>query len=177
MTADDTAISRSDRPCDHPRMKQQHRAPPQRGPARSLIPPALLALAGLVTALGACTPEPARSVAPVEVTVTGSGPVALAVGQVLVVTLAANPSTGYGWAVERAADAAVLVQRGDFAYQPAAAEGRNMPGAGGHQTLRFAAVASGVTTVQLGYRRPWETGVAPVETVTLEVTVTPGGGR
>jgi len=114
---------------------------------------------------------PARAV-----TVTASGPATLAVGDTLVVTLPANPSTGYSWALTSAPAAAVLAAPGEPAYTPDRTGGAPMPGAGGKATFRFAAVGAGSTRVVLAYRRGWETGVPPVETVTVEVTVTAGGG-
>jgi inhibitor of cysteine peptidase len=47
-----------------------------------------------------------------------------------------------------------------------------MPGSGGSETVRFTATAAGTTKLVLDYRRPWETDVPPVETVTIDVTVT-----
>jgi inhibitor of cysteine peptidase len=105
------------------------------------------------------------------VTVTASGSAALKVGQTLVITLASNPSTGYGWTVSGAPDSAVLTQDGDITYT-ATNPDVVMPGSGGSETVRFTATAAGTTTVVLDYRRPWETDVPPVETVTIDVTVT-----
>jgi inhibitor of cysteine peptidase len=106
-----------------------------------------------------------------DVTVTASGPVSVKVGQTLVVTLASNPSTGYSWAISTAPDAAVLAQDGDLTYTPSNPD-VVMPGSGGTESVRFTAKAAGTTTLVLDYRRPWETDVPPVETVTIDVTVT-----
>lgn len=113
---------------------------------------------------------------PRAVTVTASGPATLAAGDTLVVTLRANPSTGYSWALITAPAAAVLAASGEPTYSPDRTGGTPMPGAGGTATFRFAAVAAGSTRVVLAYRRGWETDVPPVETVTVDVTVTAGGG-
>lgn len=135
----------------------------------------LAVLAVVVTMLGACgskgddtssTESPAAG----EVTATASGPVALKVGQVLVVTLPSNPSTGYSWTISTAPDGAVLTQNGELTYA-ATNPDVVMPGSGGTETVRFTATAAGTTTIVLDYRRPWETDVPPVDTVTLDVTV------
>jgi inhibitor of cysteine peptidase len=106
-----------------------------------------------------------------DVTVTASGPASLKVGQTLVVTLASNPSTGYSWAISTAPDSALLAQEGEITYAPSNPD-VVMPGSGGTESARFTATAAGTTTIVLDYRRPWETDVPPVETVTIEVTVT-----
>jgi inhibitor of cysteine peptidase len=124
--------------------------------------------------LGACGSKDegaGENVATGDVTVTASGPVSVKVGQTLVVTLASNPSTGYSWAISTAPDSAVLTQDGDITYT-ATNPDVVMPGSGGSETVRFTATAAGTTTVVLDYRRPWETDVPPVETVTIDVTVT-----
>jgi inhibitor of cysteine peptidase len=129
----------------------------------------------VVTMVGACgskdddtssTQPPAAG----EVTATASGPVALKVGQALVVTLPSNPSTGYSWTISTAPDGAVLTQNGELTYA-ATNPDVVMPGSGGTETVRFTATAAGTTTIVLDYRRPWETDVPPVDTVTLDVTV------
>ena len=128
----------------------------------------------MAAVLGACGSKDegaGDNVATGDVTVTASGPAALKVGQTLVVTLASNPSTGYSWAISTAPDSAVLTQDGDLAYTPSNPD-VVMPGSGGTESVRFTAAAVGTTTIVLDYRRPWETDVPPVETVTIDVTVT-----
>jgi inhibitor of cysteine peptidase len=129
----------------------------------------------MVAVLGACgsKDEGAGDTVPAagDVTVTASGSAALKVGQTLVITLASNPSTGYSWTVSGAPDSGVLTQDGDITYTPSNPD-VVMPGSGGSETVRFTATAAGTTTIVLDYRRPWETDVPPVETVTIDVTVT-----
>lgn len=135
----------------------------------------LAVMAMMVAVLGACgsKDEGAGDTLPAagELTVTASGPAALKVGQTLVVTLSSNPSTGYSWTVSTAPDSAVLTQEGDITYTPSNPD-VVMPGSGGSETVRFTATAAGTTKLVLDYRRPWETDVPPVETVTIDVTVT-----
>jgi inhibitor of cysteine peptidase len=96
--------------------------------------------------------------------------VELAPDQTLVLTLASNPSTGYSWAVA-AIDESILQQQGDPTYTASPARDPQVVGAGGTETFRFRALASGQTTLQLIYRRPWEQDVPPIETFTLTATV------
>ena len=93
----------------------------------------------------------------------------VAVGDTVIVRLAGNPTTGYSW-TQLAGDAAVLVPAAEEpAYSSEAAEG--VVGAGGTYTFSWTAQAAGTTTLELAYRRPWETDVAPIETFTVTIEV------
>jgi len=93
----------------------------------------------------------------------------LSSGQVLEVTLASNPTTGYSWQVSEV-DGAVLTQLGEAEFQQAPTEGEPLVGAGGTETFRFVA-ATGETTLALVYHRPWEEDVEPLEIFTVQVVV------
>jgi inhibitor of cysteine peptidase len=86
-------------------------------------------------------------------------------GQQIEVTLAANPTTGYTWAI-RSVDESVLRPVGEPAFTPQS----ELAGAPGAQVMRFEAVATGETTLTLGYLRPWES-VPPLETYSVDVVV------
>ncbi len=90
--------------------------------------------------------------------------ISLSVGDTLEVTLEGNPTTGYNWEAANL-DTSILKQVGDAAYTPES----SAVGAPGQLVLRFEAVGSGETTLQLIYHRSFETGVAPLQT--FEVTV------
>ena len=92
--------------------------------------------------------------------------VSLSVGDTLEVTLEGNPTTGYNWAAT-SLDTSILKQVGEPAFTPSS----TAIGAGGQVTLRFEAVGSGQTTLQLDYHRSWETGVAPLQTYQVTVQV------
>jgi inhibitor of cysteine peptidase len=87
-------------------------------------------------------------------------------GQILTIKLEANPTTGYTWEVVES-DGAILRQVGETEYEAES----DLIGAGGVQTLRFEAVEAGEMELRLVYHRPWETGVEPLETFTVQVTV------
>ena len=89
--------------------------------------------------------------------------------QTLVVTLEANITTGYRWEPV-AGFTPVLAQVGtaDYVARSGAAP---VAGAPGDMTFRFRAQAPGTTTLELAYRRPFETNVAPAKTVRYDVTV------
>ncbi|MGB9301926.1 MAG: protease inhibitor I42 family protein [Anaerolineae bacterium] len=90
-------------------------------------------------------------------------------GEALVISLEANPSTGYAWQVDRGPLAAqsqsILVQTGE-SFDRTRPQGSTdvepsamMPpvlGAPEIQTLRFQAAQAGETRLSLVYRRAWE---------------------
>lgn len=91
-------------------------------------------------------------------------------GQTLLVKLESNITTGYSWEVTQA-PGPVLQQQGEAEYQQPDTGKTPLVGAGGTQIFRFKASAPGQVTLNMAYRRPWETGVAPAKTFTLKVTV------
>ncbi|MGW4535616.1 protease inhibitor I42 family protein [Nocardia sp. NPDC004340] len=95
--------------------------------------------------------------------------VSLALGQGLIVTLEANPTTGFGWQLG-ALDQNVVKQNGSPEYeQDANPDGK--VGVGGKSVLNFVAEAPGSTTLSLAYMRAWEQGVEPAKRFTVNLTV------
>jgi inhibitor of cysteine peptidase len=93
--------------------------------------------------------------------------VTLKTGDMLTVSLASTPGTGYGWNVARL-DSQVLEEAG----KPAIIHNAHpMPGAPAVQVFRFTAAGVGATTLELDYVRPWEKGVAPARIFRLAITV------
>ena len=94
--------------------------------------------------------------------------VELQTGQVLVIRLKSNPTTGYRWE-PTALEEGVLRQVGEAEFKPSS----KLPllGASGVETLRFEAAESGQTDLQLVYHRPWEKEEKPAETYFLRVVV------
>jgi inhibitor of cysteine peptidase len=85
-------------------------------------------------------------------------------GQVLSITLAANPTTGYTWEVVEG-DEKVVRQLGEIEFKPES----EAVGAGGVQIIRLEVMNTGQTTLKLVYHRPWETGVEPLKTFSIQV--------
>ncbi|WP_405166130.1 protease inhibitor I42 family protein [Nocardia sp. NBC_01499] len=93
----------------------------------------------------------------------------VAVGQSLVVTLPANPATGYLWQITEL-DANLLQAQGDPGYKP----DPNVPvapGSGGGTVWTFVGKAPGTTKLSMDYLRPWEQGVEPAQTYSLTIKV------
>jgi len=78
-------------------------------------------------------------------------------GQFLVITLEANPTTGYTWDVVESPDGHILRQVGEIDFK----QDSELIGAGGVQTIRFDVVGAGKAALKMVYHRPWETDVEP----------------
>lgn len=128
---------------------------------RALI---LLACLALLAGLGAACGD---DDGPTELTGDDAGTtVRVDNGDTFRVELEGNPTTGYSWEPENL-DTSILEQQGDWEFDPES----SAVGAGGTVTTTFKAVGTGTTALRLIYHRPFETGVAPLETweVTVEV--------
>jgi inhibitor of cysteine peptidase len=145
---------------------------------RKVVVAVLLAALVLLVGCGgggmapAATPEPGvDSAGEVVLTAEDNGSqVVLEQGQVLVVSLASNPTTGYRWEVVEV-DEAILRQEGEVEFVVSDARDPPPPGTGGTETFRFVAEGSGETTLTMVYRRPWEEGVEPLETFSVQAAV------
>ena len=87
-------------------------------------------------------------------------------GQVLVVILESNPTTGYLWEVVEC-EQRILQQVGEAEFEPES----DKIGAPGVATLRFKALNTGSTALRLIHHRPWEKDVDPLATFSLRVVV------
>ena len=90
--------------------------------------------------------------------------------QILVVTLESNPTTGYLWEVAETQES-ILEQMGEAEFKQSETGGPPLVGAGGWEIFRFKAISAGEMTLQLVYHRPWEEGVEPLKTFSLQVVV------
>lgn len=116
-----------------------------------------------ITAAAVCVGQSGS--APLIITENDNGKTLQAtVGQKIFIQLPSNPTTGYTWVVPR--DTGPLV-RGKKTYT---ANGSNLAGAGGTQSLEFYAKDTGTATLTLEYKRPWEND-PPARTFTVTVNV------
>lgn len=95
--------------------------------------------------------------------------VELSAGQELILTLEANATTGYSWAVDQI-DASILAQQGEPGYAVNNPDPQVI-GGGGRAIFRFQAVAPGQSELRLIYHRSWEQGTAPARTFTATIVV------
>jgi len=89
------------------------------------------------------------------------------VGDQIAITLDGNPSTGYTWEANDL-DTTMFEQVGDPVFS---SSNPGLVGSGGSLTITFKALKVGTTTLTLVYHRPWETGVDPIDTFAVTVTV------
>jgi inhibitor of cysteine peptidase len=125
---------------------------------------ALLTLLLVLTIATGCGPQQQEIKASID---DAGREMQLKKGQTLVVTLEGNPTTGYSWEAAEPLDEQVLRQVGEAEFE----QESEALGAGGVQILRFEAVNAGKMTLKLIYHRPWEEGVEPLETYSLQVVV------
>jgi len=98
------------------------------------------------------------------------GQVELVLGQMLVVTLESNPTTGYCWELVEE-QGSILKQMGKAEFIPSDTGEPPLVGAGGWEIFRFRAVSTGQMNLQLVYHRPWEGRVPPLQTFSLQAIV------
>ncbi|MFT3792582.1 MAG: protease inhibitor I42 family protein [Rudaea sp.] len=87
----------------------------------------------------------------------------LRAGDVVVLRLAENPTTGYRWEVVEARG--FEHEADDFTGAPASGTGR-----GGERALRFKATATGAARIDLVLRRNWESA-APQRRYSITATI------
>lgn len=68
-------------------------------------------------------------------------------------TLEANPSTGYQWALSNPLDTRFLTMISNEYIAPAPSQ---RVGQGGHQLVTFQTLEPGMTSISLKYCRPWD---------------------
>lgn len=93
-------------------------------------------------------------------------------GDLVVVRLLSNPSTGYSWSIG--------MNNSDLLQQIGKAKNIGSggdPGSGGMTEFRFKAVGSGGDTLALLYQKPWEKGVQAAKTFRIFVVINRGGGQ
>ena len=88
------------------------------------------------------------------------------VGYIFSVELEGNPSTGYTWEVAEM-DTALLKQVGETEFET----DNDLVGASGVLILRFEAIGTGETPLNLIYHRPWEENIPPEETFEVSLVV------
>ena len=87
-------------------------------------------------------------------------------GQILVISLESNPTTGYAWEVVDFEEGA-LEQDGEPEFEADS----KLVGAGGVQTFRFKTAEAGEVELKLLHHRSWEEDVEPLDTFIVQVVV------
>lgn len=92
-------------------------------------------------------------------------------GDLVVIHLKANPTTGYDWSYSPSKKG-MLRQEGEVVRE-AKGNAKGMVGVPVSETWKLKAVRPGALLVTFSYIRPWEKGVDPVKTVSWPVLIRP----
>jgi inhibitor of cysteine peptidase len=90
-----------------------------------------------------------------------------ALGQAFEICLPENPTTGYRWQLDTAANSICVLEQDRFE----APDGP--PGQGGRHRWQFRAAQAGRATIDFSYRRAWAGAGPPTKTFALRVRVRP----
>lgn len=90
----------------------------------------------------------------------------LTVGDTVVVTLDANPTTGFNWEIE-ALNPLMMEQIGAAQFH----SNSQMIGAAGKTIFTFKASSPGTCDLSLVYRRPWERNATPAGLFKISLTI------
>jgi len=145
---------------------------------RSRLRPALgaavliLVIIGSAAAATGCGSQAGAASGPVKLTEADNGKtITVNNGDLVQVALPGNPTTGYSWSVTMSnKDDTVLQQQGDPVYVQQSTD-PSLVGGGGTFTFTFKAVGPGQVILNFGYARPWEQGVAPIQTYSATIDV------
>lgn len=78
-------------------------------------------------------------------------PIKVKAGQIFVIRMESNPTTGYGWQLSKALDNNIILVTN--AFMPPDSK---LCGAGGHEVWTFKALGEGQVEISMQYVRPWE---------------------
>ena len=101
----------------------------------------------------------------VDQTMNGAS-VELKKGQLMVLKLPSNPTTGYDWEIV-SIDPSMIKQSGEMTYK----SDSKLAGSAGVDTWTFEGGSSGTTRLILVYHRSWEKDVEPLQVFNLDIVV------
>jgi inhibitor of cysteine peptidase len=116
------------------------------------------------------TPTPTLNEVNVDASFNGSE-TALAIGELLIVTLDSNKTTGYSWNLSAISNTSVIAKAGDAEYINPTPTDPLITGQGGQEVWTFEALAAGTANISMKYIRPWEQNPEPANTFDITVIV------
>ncbi len=99
-----------------------------------------------------------------------SGQVNISVGDLLIVKLDSNKTTGYSWNISSISNTGVIAKVSDEYITPPPSD-PPMTGQGGYEKWTFEALEAGTANISMKYIRPWETTAEPAENFSITVNV------
>lgn len=137
------------------------------------IAAALIAAFSLAAAdskdLGPNLPDPDK---PVEIRVTSGDAnkeISAKVGEIIVIELDSNPTTGYSWAERPGRSDSVLEPQGNEYVSRDREMGVGMLGGPGKTLFRYLVKAPGKTEIVFGFSRPWERDTPPAQLFNVKI--------
>jgi inhibitor of cysteine peptidase len=115
------------------------------------------------------TPIPAKTTVNVNASDSG-GRVNISVGNLLIVTLDSNATTGYSWNLSAISNTSVIAKVSDEYATPTPTNPPLM-GQGGQEVWTFEALAAGTANITMKYIRPWESEAEPAANFSITVNV------
>ena len=91
------------------------------------------------------------------------------VGDVFVIQLASNATTGFQWGIAGSLNPAVVTKVSQ--KYVAGANPKGMAGVGGVEKWTFKAVGAGTATIAMTYTQPFDKTAKPAQTATFTITV------
>ena len=126
----------------------------------------VIATAAVLIATACATPGSGGGTTELTAADSGSA-ISVSNGDTIVISLAANPTTGFSWQQAPGLDTSVVTFVSEsYQQQPVSSA---VVGAGGTDTLTFKAVGESTTTITLEYLRSGDTSAA--DSFTVSVTV------
>jgi len=122
--------------------------------------------------LSGCSTVPKQIPLEVKLDVGDNGKeIRLKKGQILVVSLESNPTTGFGWEAEELKDGILRLVSKEYKSKSEGPDGSPpMVGVGGIDIFRFEVANTGNTSLKLFYHRSWE-NVEPAKTYSVPIVV------
>ena len=137
----------------------------------------VLAVASMVVTLlalstdGTTKASPEGDIGQVNIDASYNGQeVTIDAGQMLVLTLESNPTTGFRWELSEPIDENLLALI-ETRYEPGVVAGTGLVGAGGTEAWTFETLTVGATTITMEYSRPWDDCEKAVETFEITVVI------
>ena len=94
----------------------------------------------------------------------------VATGDLLMITLESNPTTGFGWQLSEPVEEGLLTLI-ESRYELGENTEQGMVGAGGGEVWTFKALATGETKISMEYSRPWAGSEKAVQSFEVIVTI------
>ena len=115
------------------------------------------------------TTTPAHTNVSVHASNSG-GQVNISVGDLLIVKLDSNKTTGYSWNLSAISDTSVITKVSDEYITPPPSD-PPIVGQGGYEKWTFEALAAGTANISMKYFQPWNSAAEPAATFSITVNV------